>query len=312
MVGQDPVLTVEHLVKEFALTKGTFTAVDAISFKLYPGEILGLLGPNGAGKTTIIHMLLSVLTPTSGLINYFGYDFFTHRSKILEHVSFASTYVRLPARLTVRENLDIYGRLYNMSTEYRAEKIEYYLKLFNMWHMRNSETGVLSAGQITRVMLAKAFLTSPKIVLLDEPTASLDPDIARNVRQFIIEQQREHGISLLVTSHNMDEVTDICDRVLVLKKGKIIADSTPEQLSASVTKARIHLTTEDPQKLIAYAQAHNMSYTYENNTTILLEIDEQSIALFLHSLGRAGIMYTTIAIDKPTLEDYFLQVASGE
>ncbi len=308
------ILKVDNLVKKFPVKKihphgeTSFTALNGISFSLKSGEILGILGPNGAGKTTTIQILLSTLKPTSGSITYFGKDFYKHRSQVLEHVSFASSYVKLPPQLTVKENLDIYAQLYGLSAQERPAAIEKYLKIFGMWNVAHKETGVLSAGQMTRVMLAKAFLSTPKIILLDEPTASLDPDIAHDVRAYIVEQQREQGVSILVTSHNMDEVTQICDRVLVLKKGEIIADDTPENLALSVSRTRVHLSSHTPDALIAFAQEHTIKHSYDAHT-VSFEVDEQDIASLLMGLAHAGITYSQIAIDKPTLEDYFLSIA---
>lgn len=311
-----PILRVKHLIKRFPIKKTAndahtfFTALNKISFSLNAGEILGILGPNGAGKTTTIQILLSALKPTSGSIEYFGKNFFEHRSDILQHVSFASSYVRLPSQLSVKENLDIYAQLYGISTAERSHKIEKYLKLFGMWSVAHKETGSLSAGQMTRVMLAKAFISSPRIVLLDEPTASLDPDIAQDVRSFIVEQQKEQGVSLLVTSHNMEEVTQICNRVLVLKEGNIIADDTPQNLALSVSRARVHIFPNNHDALISFVQKNKLKYTDENNT-ISIDIDEHDIAQLLIQLAQHEITYSQISIDKPTLEDYFLSIARG-
>ncbi len=310
-----PVLQVKHLIKRFPIKKTAtghshFTALNKISFTLHAGEILGILGPNGAGKTTIIQILLSVLKPTSGSIDYFGKNFFTHRSDILQHVSFASSYVRLPSQLTVKENLDIYAQLYGIPASERSHKIEKFLKLFGMWSVAQKETGALSAGQMTRVILAKAFISSPRIVLLDEPTASLDPDIAHDVRNFIVEQQKEQGVSVLVTSHNMDEVTQICNRVLVLREGVIIADDTPQNLALSVSRARVHIFPDHLDALIGFLQKNKLKYIDENNT-ISIDIDEHEIAQLLIQLAQHQITYSQISIDKPTLEDYFLSIARG-
>jgi ABC-2 type transport system ATP-binding protein len=318
MASIHPILSVSNLVKEFVSKKSfysfhsdTFKALRGLSFSLGEGEVLGFLGPNGAGKTTTIHILLGILTPTSGSITYFGKDFYKHRAEIMPFLSFASTYVKLPGRLTVRENLDIYGRLYGLSYAERAYRIEKYLKFFGMWNIKDKEAGVLSAGQITRVMLTKAFFTNPKIVLLDEPTASLDPDIAHDVRQFILDQQQEHGTSILVTSHNMDEVTEICDRVLVLKHGNIIADNTPEKLAASIANTRVHFIAGNIALIEEYARAHAIPYILEKNG-ISLEIGEHTISSLLIEFSKHRITYSNVAIDKPTLEDYFLHIAQQD
>lgn len=312
---EEQILEVSNLSKKFIsyrlpfFKKSEFLALDDISFSLKSGEILGLLGPNGAGKTTTIQILLSLMTPTSGTICYFGKDFLKKRSEILQHVSFASTYVKLPGKLTIFENLDIYARLYEMPRGIRLEKIEKHLKFFGMWNLKDKETATLSAGQLTRVMLAKAFITDPKIVLLDEPTAALDPDIAQDVRVFVKEQQKQFGISILFTSHNMDEVTEVCDRVLVLKKGKIIANSTPAQLASTVSTAHIELIiTENSDILENYLKRNNFVYLFEKNK-IKIQLNEQDIAKLLLDISRAGVSYSYIAIEKPTLEDYFLNIS---
>lgn len=312
-----PVLQVQHLTKTFKSGFWPFTnpkeyaAVNAISFHVKEGEILGFLGPNGAGKTTTIQMLLGTLTPSSGSINYFGNNFANKRIESLQRIGYASGYDKLPARLTVIENLDIIGRIYNIPNEARAKHIEMLLHSFQLWDLRNQQTGTLSAGQSTRVMLAKAFMNNPEIVLLDEPTASLDPDVAFQVRQFILAQRKERGASVLITSHNMQEVTELCDRVLVLKNGSIVADNSPQQLANSIKKAHVHLDINRGLELaLKYLQEMNIVHSIDNNH-ISIEIDETAIATFLIELSERTITYTQITIDKPTLEDYFISVARG-
>jgi ABC-2 type transport system ATP-binding protein len=308
----DSVLDVKNLAKVFAARKDAkeeFVAVDHISFALKHGEVLGLLGPNGAGKTTTIQMLLGTLTPTSGHISYFGQDFNTHHSWALQQIGFASTYVSIPHHLSVYENLAIHGRLYGMSTHDRRAASEKFLKTFGAWDIRDQMFGTLSAGQKTRVTLAKVFMTRPRIVFLDEPTAALDPDIAQEVRVFIRKQQQEHGVSILFTSHNMGEVTEVCDRVLVLQQGKIIADDTPAALAASVSMTHVYLDVGDGLKrTIAYVQSQNLSHQVEERW-ITIKVDEHKIAELLTELARAGVVYSQIWVERPTLEDYFLTIA---
>lgn len=310
-----PVLKVSNLTKTF--TSGlwpftrlqTYTAVNSISFQLQKGEILGFLGPNGAGKTTTIQMLLGTLTPSSGSITYFGNNLAQHRIAALKKVGYASGYDKFPARLTVTENLDIVGRIYGICQPRRMQQIEKLLRFFGIPQMHNRQTGTLSAGQATRVMLAKAFMADPEIVLLDEPTASLDPDVAHEVRQFILAQSKERDISILLTSHNMDEVTELCDRVLVLKNGGIIADNTPEQLARSTSMVRVHLTiSKDLDRVLAYLRDLKLTHTVQDSY-VTVELDEHLIAQFLADLGERKIIYSQISIDKPTLEDYFLSIA---
>ncbi|MFA5306732.1 MAG: ABC transporter ATP-binding protein [Candidatus Babeliales bacterium] len=312
METRDIAVAVDQLTKIFPSRKDKnkdFVAVDHISFELKQGEILGLLGPNGAGKTTTIQMLLSTLTPTSGIIKFFGRDFAQHRSWALQHVGFASTYVNIPHYLTVYENLAIHGRLYGMPKKDRCAASEKFLKIFGAWDIRNQMFGTLSAGQKTRVTLAKVFMTNPRVVFLDEPTAALDPDIAQDVRKFIRQQQQEQGVSILFTSHNMSEVTEVCDRVMVLQAGKIIADDTPTALAASISTTRVYLDVGDGLKrTIAYVQSQQLPYQVEERW-ITIDIEESKIAELLTELARAGVIYTQIWVERPTLEDYFLTIA---
>lgn len=309
------VLKVEGLTKTFSSglwpfkTPKKYTAVNNISFELKRGEILGFLGPNGAGKTTTIQMLLGTLTASSGSIEYFGKDFKLHRIAVLKKIGYASGYDKLPARLTIAENLDVVGRIYEIEQPKRKNQIEKLLKYFGIWEMRDRETGTLSAGQSTRVMLAKAFMCDPEIVLLDEPTASLDPDVADETRQFILAQRKERSVSILVTSHNMAEVTELCDRVLVLKKGSIIADNTPDELAKSTSKVRVHLTISiHLDRALEFLSSSMLIHTVQKNQ-LVVEVDEHAIAQFLIDLSERKVMYSDISIDKPTLEDYFLSIA---
>jgi ABC-2 type transport system ATP-binding protein len=286
-----------------------FKAVDNISFDIKQGEVVGFLGPNGAGKTTTIKMLLDLLTPTSGSITYFGKELRSNRSEILQHIGYASTYTKLPARMSVYENLYIYGRLYGLGSELLKQRIAEYLKIFGIQDRGNQEMGSLSAGQTTRVMLAKAFMVHPKIALLDEPTAALDPDIALEVRSYITQQQKERGITILLASHNMDEVTAICNRVIVLSKGVIIDDDTPQNLAKGIASAGISLIVLDGMKRIkGFAEQHNLVHTIQDRS-IDIKVDEHDIARVLSSLASLGVVYNHIQITKPTLEDYFLKVA---
>jgi ABC-2 type transport system ATP-binding protein len=220
-----PIVQVEQLTKRFA----DFTAVDGISFDIKPGEILGLLGPNGAGKTTTIQMLLGLITPTGGSIRMFGKDLATHREEILQQINFSSTYISMPYSLTVEENLWVVAKLYGMTDISR--RIDDVLKKVELEPARTHVTRRLSSGQMTRLALAKAFLTEPKVLLLDEPTASLDPDIAHKVRALLRDVRQATGLSVLYTSHNMKEMEEMSDRIIFLQKGKIVAQGTAQEIS---------------------------------------------------------------------------------
>lgn len=299
-------LSVHKLKKEY-VKKGSFLAVDEISFDLKQGEILGLLGPNGSGKTTTIQMLLGTLSATSGSITYFGKNFFENRYDILQHLAFASTYTSLPYVLTVRENLKSFGLLYGITNG--MERAEPLLERFGILDKRDMSVSSLSAGQITRLMLVKAFFTDPKIVLLDEPTASLDPDVAHDVCKFLLEQREKTGLSILFTSHKMEEVAELCDRVIVLKQGKIIADDLPKNLARSVSSFRLRLSIIDGMKRTALL-ANEWGIAFEiDHRLITFSLDEKEIPLFLQALMQANISYASIQIEEPTLEDYFLKIA---
>src|SRR5438094_8876875 len=222
----DPIVQVRKLTKRF----GDFTAVDGVSFDIRQGEILGLLGPNGAGKTTSIQMLLGLITPTAGEIRIFGLPFDRHREEILGRVNFSSTYVSMPQALTVEENLRVSAKLYGK--ERITARIDDIVKRLEMEEFRTKITRKLSSGQMTRLSLAKAFLTEPKVLFLDEPTGSLDPDIAAKTRALILEMRRSSGMSVLYTSHNMREMEEMSDRIVFLSRGRIIAEGTAKAIKA--------------------------------------------------------------------------------
>lgn len=221
-----PIVEVRNLTKRF----GDFTAVDGISLDISPGEIVGLLGPNGAGKTTTIQMLLGLITPTAGSIKMFGLELERHRETILSQINFSSTYVSMPYALTVEENLRVVARLYGLTDISR--RIEDVVKKLEMEEFRTKLTRKLSSGQSSRLVLAKAILTDPKVLFLDEPTASLDPDIAQKTRSFLKEFRRSVGLSMLYTSHNMREMEEMSDRIIFLQRGKIVAQGTAQEIMA--------------------------------------------------------------------------------
>lgn len=215
-----------HIVEVSNLEKtfGKHQAVKGISFNVKRGEIYGLLGANGAGKTTTIHMMLGLTKPSSGSIRMFGMDLEKHRIDILQRVNFASSYVSLPYNLKVWENLFVFSEIYGVKNSKR--KIEELLELFELSHLRNSGSGKLSSGEQTRLNLCKAFLNDPEVLLLDEPTASLDPDLADKARKVMSRLQKEREITIIITSHNMLDVGELCDRIAFMHSGKIITEGS--------------------------------------------------------------------------------------
>ena len=203
-------------------------AVKNISFKLSQNEIVGILGPNGCGKTTTIGMILGLLKPTSGKILINGIEIESHRVDLLNKLNFISPYIELPKKLTVKQNLEVYGRLYDVNK--LKIKIDYLCEKLRLYEFINKITGELSSGQKNRVSLAKSIINDPEVLLLDEPTASLDPETGDFVRSFLEEYQRENKTSILLASHNMSEVERLCSSVLMMNKGTIIDQGTPSEL----------------------------------------------------------------------------------
>ena len=217
-------LITKNLTKSF----GDTVAVDSVSLSIKQGEILGLLGANGAGKSTTMQMMLGLIKPSSGSIKIFGKDLEKDRIEILKRMNFSSTYANLPSNLTVWQNLLVFAGLYQINKPRR--KMEEMMDLFEISHLKKRVTGQLSSGESTRVNLCKSFLNDPELLLLDEPTASLDPDIADKVRTLINQLRHERNLSILYTSHNMRDIETICDRIIFLHNGGIIVEGTGDEI----------------------------------------------------------------------------------
>ncbi|VIO81512.1 ABC transporter ATP-binding protein [Bradyrhizobium ivorense] len=224
--GGSAAIDVAHLVKVYKTTR----AVDDISFRIARGSITGLLGGNGAGKTTTIAMIMGLVLPTSGTVHVLGAKIPEQRYDVLGRMNFESPYVDMPMRLTVRQNLTIFGRLY--AVRHLRERIDRLAEDLDLKDFLDRANGKLSAGQKTRVALAKALINEPDLLLLDEPTASLDPDTADWVRQHLETYRKTHNATILLASHNMLEVERLCDRVIIMKRGKIEDDDSPERIMA--------------------------------------------------------------------------------
>ncbi len=230
---ESPVLEVKALTKRYRETE----AVKDLSFTVRPGEIVGLLGPNGAGKTTTIDMILGVLKPTKGSIVIGGRDVASDRSEALFLTNFAAVYAQLPGNLTVYQNLKIFGLIYGVKE--LEKKIRKTIADFDLEKFKNVKCGILSSGEQTRVSLAKAMLNDPRLLLLDEPTASLDPSTAEIIRRKIQDHVSGNRAGVLWTSHNMYEVTDVCDRVLFLSHGEILLEGDPKILPREYGKKNL-------------------------------------------------------------------------
>lgn len=301
-----PVLEVKNLSKRFE----TFTAVDGISFSVAEGEILGLLGPNGAGKTTTIQMLLGLITPTSGTISYFGKDAVQHRVEIAAKINFASAYSQVQGKMTIYENLRIFAGLYDIASP--QKKISELLELLEIAEFKNELFWKLSSGQKTRVLIAKSLLNNPRLILMDEPTAFLDPEIAAKVLDLIYELQRTQKVSILYTSHRMDEIEKVCERVIFLQRGKIVIEDTPLGLTKRIGTARLKLAFDGAQHPVrTYLTQEKYSHSFPRKYMVEIEVTESDIPKVLFGLSNKGVWLTEIQIQKPNLEDVFLSVAKG-
>ena len=276
----------EPLVKARELTKifEGKTAVDHINFDVWPGEIVGFLGPNGAGKTTTIRMLMNILNPTSGELTIFGLHFKNGRKAILNRMNASSGTLSLPGKLSVEHNLRIFGDMYGIESP--SARIDALIQKFDLTELRHRSLYSLSTGQQVRVALAKAFLNKPQLLLLDEPTASLDPEVADRVRNFLLDIVREEKTTVFLTSHNMLEVEKVCSRVLFLNEGEIQAEGTPKELAAR----------------------HRMWKLTINNQPVI-EVDRDDVGPTLTKLVQSGTALQSISIHEPTLEDFFVHSA---
>jgi ABC-2 type transport system ATP-binding protein len=221
------VLTATALRKRF----GPVTAVDGVGFRVGPGEVVGLLGPNGAGKTTTLHMVLGLTTPDAGSVRLFGHDVATERARALARVNFAASYLSLPGPLKVEEILRVFADLYAVRRP--ARRVAELVDLLELGPLRRQPFYKLSSGQQTRVQLAKALLNEPGLLVLDEPTANLDPDVADRVRGMLMELAARTGRAMLITSHNMREVERMCDRIHFVAAGRVVATGTAGELAGA-------------------------------------------------------------------------------
>lgn len=303
---ETPALQVERLVKNFGRTR----ILDGISFEIPKGKVVGLLGPNGAGKTTTIHILLGITLPDEGSVKYFGKELKDNRRSSLQRMNFSSSFNTLQGRITVRENLLVFAHLYEVRNP--QKKIAELARAFEIEKLMNQRFWDLSSGQKTRVNLAKSLINDPDVLLLDEPTASLDPDIADKVLSFIEQLRRERDISILYTSHDTEEVARICDEVIFLDKGAVVAKDTPLGLTRRVRKAQLQLAFAGQRhEMESYLTGNNLSFSFLQDFMVRIELEEKDIAKTISEASALGLEITDIEVHKPTLEDIFLHIARG-
>ena len=302
----EPILKVANLIKNY----GSYRAVDKISFEVPKGKVIGLLGPNGAGKTTTIQVLLGITLANGGTIEYFGKNFFKHRQESLQRINFASAFNTLQGRISVYENLLVFAYLYGVKNP--KEKINKFLEFFEIEELRNQRYWDLSAGQKTRVNLVKCLLNDPELILMDEPTASLDPDIADKTISLIEKLKEEKHISILFTSHDMEEVARVCDEVIFLNQGKIVVHDTPLGLTKRAGKASLWITFDSElSKIEKVLKNLKLSFKFSNKQSVIIETEEKNIPKIFSNLEKEKIFVTDVEVKRPTLEDVFLQIARG-
>ncbi|MCL5411468.1 MAG: ABC transporter ATP-binding protein [Patescibacteria group bacterium] len=301
------ILQVENLIKKY----GPFTAVNSVSFNVTKGKVIGLLGPNGAGKTTTIQILLGVTLSNGGSIKYFGKDFSKNRQYCLQRINFTSSFNTLQGKATVWENLLVFAYLYGLKNPKR--KILELVDYFGTGYLLDQLFQNLSSGEKTRVNIIKSLLNDPELILMDEPTASLDPDIADKTLSLIEGLKSSRGISLLYTSHDMAEVTRICDEVIFLDHGKIVAFDTPLSLTKQVSNATIQITFDGQREVVEkFLKENSQSFSFLNQSTVVIKTEEMFIPQLLFRISKINVQITDIEVKKPTLEDVFLQIARGD
>lgn len=301
------VLEVSGLVKKYK----NFTAVDGISFCVPRGSVVGFLGPNGAGKTTTIQMLLGITERTGGNIKYFGEDFFQNRQSCLQRINFTSAFNTLLGRISVIENLIVFAGLYQIKNY--KNKISDLAEYFKVTNLLNKRYWDLSSGQKTRINLIKSLLNDPELLLMDEPTASLDPDITDKTLSLIEDLKKDRNLSILYTSHNMDEITRICDQVIFIDKGKIVAEDTPINLTKKITGAGLRLIFEGKKENVQkYLNQQKQKFEFHDDNTVYIDTTEDLIPTIIFGLDKSKVKIIDIEVEKPTLEDVFLEIARKE
>lgn len=303
----DAILEVKNLVKYY----GNFTAVKGISFAVPKGKVVGLLGPNGAGKTTTIQCLLGITLLDSGTVSYFGKDFAKNRQYCLQKINFASSFNTLLGRISVWENLLVFANLYAIKNQ--KKKILELTDYFEVTELLPLNFWDLSTGQKTRVNLVKSLLNDPELILMDEPTASLDPDIADKTLTLIEQLKKSRDLSILYTSHDMEEVTRICDEVIFLDHGTIVAHDTPLGLTKRMPNAQLKLTIEgDGNVAEKFLKEFKQKFIFANPHVVTIDTEEKFIPKLIFGLSKNNIYITGIEVKKPTLEDAFLQITRSK
>ena len=299
---------VKNLVKTFPIKGGKLTAVDNVSFEIKKGEIFGLLGVNGAGKSTMISILSDLMSADSGKIEMFGKDFSKNKEECKSKFNIATAYYSLHHRLSVKKNLEVFANLYNVKKP--KKKIEALCKQFMITHLLDTKLMSLSSGEKTRVVLVKALLNDPELLFLDECTVGLDPEMAEVTRDLLEKYNKETGCSILFTSHYMQEVERLCDRIAFMNDGRIVKVGTAKELlkELQMQKVTLHFT-KNKEQAIKILKNNNIDYEEVSKGKIAFRIKNKNKIIYplLEKFVKANLPFADIHLEKPTLEEYFIQ-----
>jgi ABC-2 type transport system ATP-binding protein len=303
-------ILVDSLTKRF----GDFTAVDAISFEIPQGEIFGLLGPNGAGKTTSISMLSTLLEPTSGTAFLNGIDIEKDQDGVRKAIGIVFQDQSLDEELTAWENMDFHGRLYRIPKKIREERIGEMLRLVELEDRKDSLIKTYSGGMRRRLEIARGLLHEPSVLFLDEPTLGLDPQTRNHLWEYIQNLNQTKGITIILTTHYMDEADRLCDRVAIIDQGRIVAMDTPANLKARVGEDVVYITSPDAGRIAGEIKAPWIigAEQYDGQVIIRLHSAEDHLLELIGLIGGDGYTIASISIRKPTLEDVFLHYTGRE
>ncbi len=304
-----PLLEIRDLRKRY----GAVEALKGLSLSIERGEFFGLLGPNGAGKSTTINILLGLILPDGGTIRVFDQDFAAEQIAIRRRMNVAAAFTSLSGVLTVRENLKVYGHIYGVGN--LNGKIAELLERFEIADLANRKLQLLSSGQHTRVTLCKGLINDPELLLLDECTLGLDPDIAEKTRSALKEFQREKQTTIIFTSHNMNEVEELCGRIAFLSKGEILRIDTAERIKRLIPQQILEVRFQPGTDLMAIQQQNGSLHAeLRDDSTLRFVLDEPEgqLDFLLRRLTHAGVHIADVQITRPTLEDVFIKVARGE
>ena len=302
------------VVKNLTKTFNGFKAVDSISFTVKKGEIFGLLGPNGAGKTTTIKMLVTLLKPSSGEAKVAGYDAVKQPNMVRKNIGIVFQEPTLDLELTAKENLDFHARLYGLNKKRREERIKEVLKLVDLYDKANLQVKKFSGGMQRRLEIARGLLHFPKVLFLDEPTLGLDAQTRRKIWDYIIEMKEREDVTIILTTHYIEEADKLCDRVAIIDKGKIIALDDPENLKKMVGEDVVSLTVNDPERLIDELALEEIRKIVRIEDRLELSVVKGEIMIprMVEIAQKVGVEVKSVSLRKPTLEDVFIHLTGRE